>query len=205
MDFIPYISFLTGLVSIISPCIIPVLPILFGFTLKNKTNKETVSFVLGLFSIFTVLIFVTGFFTVLFYSYIYYIRILSAIVLVIVGLLFIFNKTFNLTFKNSSKEGLIGAFLLGVLTSLAWAPCYGGYLISLLSVLLTTADIPYISFNIFLYSLGFGVTLLILSYLIGKINLNRFIKKSEYIRKISGILFIAGATYMILIANGVVL
>ncbi|MDO5848380.1 MAG: cytochrome c biogenesis protein CcdA [Methanobrevibacter sp.] len=205
MDFIPYISFLTGFISIISPCIIPVLPILFGFTLKNKGNKEIIAFVIGLFSVFTTLIFIAGLFTVMFYSYVFYLRIFAAIVLLIVGFLFVFNKSFNLSFKNMSSDGILGSFALGILTSIAWAPCYGGYLISLVSVLITTANFLYISFNIILYGLGFGVSLLILSFIISKINLENFIEGSEHIRKISGILFIVGAAYMFLTANGVIL
>ena len=201
MDFIPYISFLTGIVSILSPCIIPVIPILFGFTIKNKDIKEIIAFTLGLFSSFTLLIFVTAFFQVLFYSYIYYVRILSSVVLLAIGLIFIFDKTFNLSFKVSSQN----AFILGVLTSLSWSPCYGGYLISLLSVLITAPDTLYITFNIILYSLGFGLTLLVLSYIISKIHLEKLVKGSSYIRQITGILFIIGGVFMLLNANGVLL
>lgn len=201
MDFIPYISFLTGVVSIISPCIIPVIPILFGFTIKNKDIKEIIAFTLGLFSIFTLLIFVTAFFQVMFYSYVYYVRILSSVVLLAIGLIFIFDKTFNLLFKVSSQN----AFILGVLTSLSWSPCYGGYLISLLSVLITAPDTLYITFNIILYSLGFGLTLLVLSYVISKINVEKLVKGSSYIRQITGILFIIGGVFMLLNANGVLL
>lgn len=201
MDFIPYISFLTGLVSIISPCIIPVIPILFGFTIKNKDIKEIIAFTLGLFSIFTLLIFVTAFFQVMFYSYVYYVRILSSVVLLAIGLIFIFDKTFNLSFKVSSQN----AFILGVLTSLSWSPCYGGYLISLLSVLITAPDTLYITLNIILYSLGFGLTLLVLSYIISKINVEKLVKGSSYIRQITGILFIIGGVFMLLNANGVLL
>lgn len=201
MDFIPYISFLTGIVSIISPCIIPVIPILFGFTIKNKDIKEIIAFTLGLFSIFTLLIFVTAFFQVIFYSYVYYVRILSSVVLLAIGLIFIFDKTFNLSFKVSSQN----AFILGVLTSLSWPPCYGGYLISLLSVLITAPDTLYITFNIILYSLGFGLTLLVLSYIISKINVEKLVKGSSYIRQITGILFIIGGVFMLLNANGVLL
>lgn len=201
MDFIPYISFLTGVVSIISPCIIPVIPILFGFTIKNKDIKDIIAFTLGLFSIFTLLIFVTAFFQVMFYSYVYYVRILSSVVLLAIGLIFIFDKTFNLSFKVSSQN----AFILGVLTSLSWSPCYGGYLISLLSVLITAPDTLYITFNIILYSLGFGLTLLVLSYVISKINVEKLVKGSSYIRQITGILFIIGGVFMLLNAKGVLL
>ena len=68
------------------------------------------------------------------------------------------------------SDGIIGSFILGFLTSVAWVPCYSAYLISLISLLVTTANPLYVSFNIIVYCLGFGLTILLLSYLISKIN-----------------------------------
>lgn len=200
MGFIPFISFLIGILSVISPCIIPVLPILLGFTLKNRTKKDIFLFILGLFLIFTILIFLTAFFTVIFYTYILYIRIISAIIISGIGILFIFNKTFNIYFKMNSKTN---SFILGVLTSLSWSPCYGGYLISLISALLTTGNMMYNTINIISYTLGFAFILFILSLFIFKINIERLSKNSLFIRRISGILFIFSAIYMILNVMGV--
>ena len=199
MDFIPIISFLLGILSIISPCIIPVLPILFGFSIKNSNNKELLSFILGLFSIFTILIFVTAFFTVIFYHYVFYIRIIAAIIILIIGILFISNKTFSLSFKGNSNKN---SFMLGVLTSLAWSPCYGGYLISLISILLSYGNVIYNALNIVIYCVGFGVALFVLSFVISKLNIEKLVKNADYLRKISGVLFIFAAIYMILTALG---
>ncbi len=199
MDIIPFISFLAGILSIISPCIIPVLPILFGVTFKNNNYKEIFSFILGLFSIFTILIFLTAFFTVIFYSCILYVKIISAIIVFLVGVIFLTNKTFNLSFKTKSKTNL---FILGVLTSLAWSPCYGGYLISLISVLLTTGNIIYNSLNIVLYCLGFAFALFTIGLLISKLNIEKLSKNSLLIKRITGILFISAAIYMFLTAAG---
>ena len=199
MDFIPIISFLLGILSIISPCIIPVLPILFGFSIKNSNNKELLSFILGLFSIFTILIFVTAFFTVIFYHYVFYIRIIAAIIILIIGILFISNKTFSLSFKGNSNKN---SFMLGVLTSLAWSPCYGGYLISLISILLSYGNVIYNALNIVIYCIGFGVALFVLSFVISKLNIEKLVKNADYLRKISGVLFIFAAIYMILTALG---
>ncbi|MCF0226895.1 MAG: cytochrome C biogenesis protein [Methanobrevibacter sp.] len=199
MDFIPIISFLLGILSIISPCIIPVLPILFGFSIKNSNNKELLSFILGLFSIFTILIFVTAFFTVIFYNYVFYIRIIAAIIILIIGILFISNKTFSLSFKGNSNKN---SFMLGVLTSLAWSPCYGGYLISLISILLSYGNVIYNALNIVIYCVGFGVALFVLSFVISKLNIEKLVKNADYLRKISGVLFIFAAIYMILTALG---
>ncbi len=205
-NILPLISFLAGVVSIISPCILPIIPILFGFTLKQRKNIELVAFTTGLFLIFTVIIFITSFFTVIFRSYIYYIRLIAAIILAIIGLLFIFNKSFNVTIKSpNNNSGVFNSFILGILTSVAWAPCYSGYLISLLSILMTQGNVIYNSFNIILYSIGFGLAILILNLILTKIDFERFIKNSIYLRQIIGILFVIGSIYMILTASGIVI
>ena len=49
MEIFLFVSFITGVISILSPCILPVLPIFIGFNLKKRKSTEIISFVLGLF------------------------------------------------------------------------------------------------------------------------------------------------------------
>ena len=197
MDLFPLISFFTGVISILSPCILPILPIFIGFSLNSKTKSELVSFSCGLFSIFTVIIFLTAFFTAAVYQYISYIRIFSSFLLLIIGILMLANYSFNFNVRPINHEGIIGSFALGFLTSVAWVPCYSAYLISLISLLVTSADPLFVSFNIVLYCLGFGLTLLALSFIISKINLESFVKKTSFIPKIFAVLIIVSAIYML--------
>ena len=188
-----------GVISILSPCILPILPIFLGFSLKSKTAAELVSFALGLFSIFTIIIFLTAFFTEIVYRYIVYVRYISAVLLLIIGIMMLFDYSFNfITVKSHNHEGIAGSFALGFLTSVAWAPCYSAYLMALISLLVTSGDPLYAAFNILLYALGFGLTMLALSFVISKINLESFIKKTSYIPKIFAVLIIAGAIYLLL-------
>ena len=198
MEIFPLISFFTGVISILSPCILPVIPILVAFSLKVKSKREIVSFTVGLLSIFAVIIFLTGFFTSLVYRYIFHIRVLSAIVLLAVGILMLADYSFNFSVKlPKNSEGIVGSFILGLITSISWAPCYSAYLISLISLLVASNSGFYAVFNIFLYCLGFGLTLFVLSFLISKINLERLISKTRYIPKIFAILIILGAIYLL--------
>ena len=98
MEIMPIISFFTGVISILSPCIIPTIPIIVGFSLKTKSKAEIVSFILGLFSIFTIIIFVTGFFTAILYRYIIYVMVIAAVILLIMGILMFFD--YNLSLKS---------------------------------------------------------------------------------------------------------
>lgn len=198
MEIIPFISFFTGVISILSPCILPIIPIFVAFSLKSKTKSEILSFTIGLFSIFIVVIFLTGFFTAIVYKYLFYIRILSAIILLAIGILMLIEYSISFgTISHKNNEGIIGSFVLGLLTSISWAPCYSAYLISLIALLVSSNSALYAAFNILLYGLGFALTLFVLSFAISKIDLEKLISKTRYIPKIFAILIIVGAIYLL--------
>ena len=197
MEIFPLISFFTGVISILSPCILPVIPIFVAFSLKTKSKSEIISFTLGLLSIFLVIILLTGFFTSIVYSYIFYIRILSAVILLVIGILMLVDYSFSFSVKlPKESDGIAGSFILGFITSISWAPCYSAYLISLITLLMSSSDGMYAVFNILLYCLGFGLTLFVLSLLISKINLEKLVTNTKYIPKIFAILIIIGAIYL---------
>ena len=177
----PIISFFTGVISILSPCIIPTIPIIVGFSLKTKSKAEIFSFILGLFSIFTIIIFLTGFFTAILYRYIIYVRVIAAVILLIMGILMFFDNS----------------FILGFLTSIAWADCYSAYLISLITLLVSSNSPLYAVGNILIYVLGFALTLLALCLAISRIDLEKLISKANYIPKIFAVLIILGSVYLL--------
>ena len=197
MEIMPIISFFTGVISILSPCIIPTIPIIVGFSLKTKSKVEIVSFILCLFSIFTLIIFLTGFFTAMLYRYIIYVRVIAAVILLVMGILMFFD--YNLSFKSMdarSGGGIVNSFILGFLTSIAWADCYSAYLISLITLLVSSNSPLYAVANILIYVLGFALTLLVLCLAISRIDLEKLISKASYIPKIFAILIIIGAIYL---------
>ena len=63
----------------------------------------------------------------------------------------------------------------------------------------------FVAANILLYCLGFGLTLLVLGYIISSMDISRFAKKTEHIQKIFAILIIFGAIYMLITALGGIL
>ena len=197
MEIMPIISFFTGVISILSPCIIPTIPIILGFSLKTKSKAEILSFIFGLFSIFTIIIFLTGFFTAILYRYIIYVRVIAAVILLIMGILMYFD--YNLSFKSIDARtggGIVNSFILGFLTSIAWADCYSAYLISLITLLVSSNSPLYAVGNILIYVFGFALTLLALCLAISRIDLAKLISKTSHIPKIFAILIIIGAFYL---------
>ena len=198
MEVLPLISFTSGVISILSPCILPILPIFVSVSLKSRSKLDLISFVGGLLTIFVIIIFLTGFFTSIVYSYIAQIRFVSSIILLVIGILMFFD--YSMGFKRLPQiksDSIFSSYMMGVLTSVAWAPCYSGYLISLITLLVSSNDPSYAVLNIVIYSIGFALTLLVISLLISKINLEKLISKTKYIPKIFSILIILGAIYLL--------
>lgn len=202
MDIIPLISFLAGIASVLSPCVLPVIPLVIGYTLVKRRKTEILAFVAGLFLIFTITIFLTIVFTAAINYYLHYFRIIASLILIALGILIIANKNlfkFSIT-PDSNKRGILGSFMWGLLISLAWAPCYGSYLIALITFSISTGNAVYSALNLLLYTAGFSVSIFILGILVSSVNIEKLAGKADLIRKISGILITGAGIYMIWLA-----
>ncbi|MDZ4171671.1 MAG: cytochrome c biogenesis CcdA family protein [Methanobacteriaceae archaeon] len=198
MEFVFIISFLAGIASVLSPCVLPVIPVVVGYNLVKRRKIEILSFVIGLFSIFTATIFLTVIFTAAVNYYLYYFRIMAAVVLVLLGIMTIVHKSifkFSIS-TDSNRRGITGSFVWGLITSLAWAPCYGSYLITLIALSVSTGNTFYSALNILIYTLGFLVSIFTMGLIISSINLEKIVGKADLIRRLSGILIFLAGIYM---------
>ncbi|PKL67298.1 MAG: cytochrome c biogenesis protein CcdA [Methanobacteriales archaeon HGW-Methanobacteriales-1] len=202
MDIVPLFSFLAGIASVLSPCVLPVIPILIGYALLERRKTEILAFVMGLFLIFTLTIVLTIVFTAAINYYLHYFRIIASLILIALGIMIIANKNlFKFSIASDSKQrGVFGSFMWGILTSMAWAPCYGSYLIALITFSISTGNAFYSALNLILYTAGFSISILVLGLLVSSANIERLAKKADLIRKISGILISGAGIYMIWLA-----
>ncbi|WP_286243006.1 cytochrome c biogenesis CcdA family protein [Methanobacterium ferruginis] len=196
------LSFLAGIASIISPCVLPLIPVVVGFSILKRTNWEVVAFSLGFFLLFAVITTLTAIFTAAINYYLLYFRIAAALILVVIGIVFIVNKKlFNisttLSKRTESKKGILGSFLMGFLTCLAWAPCFGPYVVAVATYSASTGDINYSIINMALFAGGFSLTILIMAFLMSKIDFKAIIKYSDWIRIISGVIITLAGLYML--------
>ncbi len=192
------ISFSAGVISVLSPCVLPLIPIVIGYSLLKKKTSEILSFVLGFFILFTLIIIFTVVFTAAVNHYIFYFRLIAAIIIILIGIFILLtDKSFNLSYRPvKHRNKLIGSFSMGFLTSLAWSPCYGAYLIALITYSASTGNIIYSAFNLIMFTAGFSITIFIMAFLASKIDLSRIIKHSNNIRFISGIVILIAGIYM---------
>ncbi|MGZ7070184.1 MAG: cytochrome c biogenesis CcdA family protein [Methanobacterium sp.] len=201
MDIAPLFSFFAGIASVLSPCVLPLIPIVVGYSLLESKTSQIVSFGIGFFLVFTVIIFLTAIFTAAINAYLYYFRVLAAIIIILIGIYFILNKrVFTFSYKPVKHENrIIQSFLMGFLTSLAWSPCYGSYLIAIIAYSASSGNIIYSMLNLILFASGFSLTIFIVALAASKINLGALIKYSDHIRIISGVIILAAGLYMFLL------
>lgn len=202
-----FLSFLAGMASIISPCVLPLIPVIVGFSLLNRNNREIVSFTLGFFLLFAIIASLTAVLTAAINYYILYFRMAAALILVVIGILFIVNKNLfnfssisstNISAGENSKKGVVGSFVLGFLTCLAWAPCFGPYVVAVATYSASTGDIGYSIINMAVFAGGFSLTILLMAFLMSKIDFKSIITYSDWIRIISGAIIAIAGLYMLI-------
>jgi cytochrome c-type biogenesis protein len=94
---------------------------------------------------------------------------------------------------------------MGLVTSLAWAPCYGSYLLSLMTVTISGGNVVYTGLNLLLYTLGFALTIFMIGFIVSEINLEKLNKWSNKINKICGLIILLAGVYMLLAQYGILI
>lgn len=201
-----FITFIEGIASFISPCVLPVIPVYISyFATESKSMKKTLcnslGFVCGFSIIFILLGVFAGSFGRLIHQYANYINILFGLFLIIIGLNYI--GVIFLRFLNNSKGinqekknlNFITSVLFGIIFSLSWTPCVGAFLSSALLLASTMGSVIKGAILLLIYSMGLAIPFLITSLFLEKMKKTfDFIKKHYFIiNKISGsILLLCG-------------
>ncbi|MGB3374165.1 MAG: cytochrome c biogenesis CcdA family protein [Microbacterium sp.] len=177
-----------GLVSFLSPCILPLVPGYLGFIggaagVSTGTGAEPASAVLVRTQrrrmLLGVLLFIAGF-TIVFVAYtvlggaasVFLLqwgelitRILGVVVIamgvVFLGFFGFAQRQFKL--QVNSTTGLVGAPLLGITLAIGWAPCTGPTLAAIISVGWTLGDPWRAALLGIAYSLGLGIPFLLVA------------------------------------------
>ena len=192
------VSFSAGAVSVLSPCVLPLIPLVMAYSLKKELSEVT-SFILGFFLVFVVITILTVIFTASVSNYLFYLRVAAALSIIGIGIFFIINKNilkFSYTPKHSNKN--LGSFTVGFLTCLAWSPCYGPYIAAIAAYSAFTGNIMYTIINVALFALGFSFALVVIGIFSSKLRLERVLKHSGEIRILSGVIICAAGFYLLL-------
>ena len=200
------IAFGAGLISFLSPCVLPLIPgyisYISGTTynelLETKIKLSPLIFFTAGFSIVFVLFGAAAtFIGQLFLSYSNELRITAGIVIIIFSLHilgFLNLKFFNYEkrFQVSNNKSFFAPILLGMAFGFGWTPCIGPILGSILALASTEQTILKGMLLLSFYSLGLAIPFILSGYLIQKfIAVSKNIKsKMNLISKIGGSLLL---------------
>ncbi len=209
MDYI--LTFLEGIASFISPCLLPMIPIYVSYFIGEDYNNSkkailnSIGFVLGFTTIFLIFSIFASQFGAIFSNNMRYIKITFGIIIILFGLNYMdilkikfFNKT-NIKSTDTKNFNFFKAMFFGVLFSLSWTPCIGTFLSSALLLIAKEQNILKGIIMMLVYSIGIGIPFIISAILIEKIkSVFDFIKKHyDVIKRISGVILIGAGIYII--------
>lgn len=210
MDYL--LTFLEGIASFISPCLLPMLPIYISYFIgedNSNTRKaliNSIGFVTGFTLVFLLLSIFASSIGNIIVNYIKYIKIIFGIIIILFGLNYMeilkikfLNKT-NMRNIEHKNLNFWKAILFGLLFSISWTPCIGTFLSSALLLVAKEQDILKGIIMMLIYSIGLGIPFIVSAVLIEKLkNVFQYIK-SHYgiIKKISGIILIVAGIYTII-------
>jgi cytochrome c-type biogenesis protein len=209
-----FLLFLEGIITFISPCILPMIPLYISYfagdNITNNKNKynalvNSLGFVLGFTVIFTLLGSLAGSFGSFIKTESNIINIISGLILIVFGINYI--GLFKISFlERSSKINVqiktfkfLSSILFGMIFAIGWTPCVGTFLSAALMIAVNSHDILKGTLMLLIYSIGLGIPFIICAILIDSLKdtFNLIKRNYKIINMLSGlILIIVGIAIM---------
>ncbi len=171
------ITFLEGVISFISPCMLPMLPLYLSYFAGNAEGRghtllRALAFMLGFTAVFTALGLFAGTLGTFLARYRTVVNIVGGGIVVLFGLSYL--DVIHIPFFKGMKGGfavnsVFSAFLFGVIYSVSLTPCVGAFLGSALMMASTAGGAAEGALLLLAYSLGLGVPFLLSAVLIGQL------------------------------------
>lgn len=172
------LAFIGGLLTFTSPCGFVVLPTFFSYLFKERKRAMLMTslFSLGMILAFIIFGVIAGLVGDFFNLYKEFFATLSGLVLILFGVMLIFNlgfSVFDFKIKHTPRDGL-GVFFLGFFFAIGWSPCVGPILGGVLLLAANTASIPKAVLLFLSYALGVTLPLLLVSYFSDRYDLSKY-------------------------------
>ena len=219
-DVTLYAAFVAGLLSFLSPCVLPLVPpylvYLAGTSLERfaddepapRVRWETVGaaalFVLGFSTVFVLLgasASVLGSFV---RAYSYQLAIVAGVIIIVMGLHFLGLTPVALMmrekrFAMAKPVGLWGAYLMGLAFAFGWTPCIGPILAVILAIAASKETLATGAGLLAVYSLGLGIPFLAAAFAVEPFAafLARFRRHLPLVEKaMGGLLVLTGIAFL---------
>ena len=208
-----FLLFLEGIITFISPCLLPLLPVYVSFFAAGESNKRktltnSLGFVAGFTLVFVALGAFAGTIGKLLYAHTVIVNIVTGLIVIIFGLNFIgiinirFLKQTSQRNMNTKNLTFLSSALFGIVFSIGWTPCVGAFLGSALMMASNQGGTLNGVLMLLVYSLGLGIPFVASAVLIDRLKgAFNFIKRNyKVINNVSGALLIVMG---VLMATGV--
>jgi cytochrome c-type biogenesis protein len=213
-------ALLAGLVSFLSPCVLPLVPpylvYLAGASLERLADAEPAPRVRR-DTVLAAVLFVAGFSTVFvalgasasvigamlrFYSY--ELSIVAGIAIIVMGMHFLGLTPISFLNRQARLDapkpvGLWGAYVMGLAFALGWTPCIGPILAAILAVAASQATVAKGAGLLAVYSLGLGLPFIIAAFAIEPFAafLARFRTHLAHVERVmGGLLVLTGIAFL---------
>lgn len=174
------ISFLEGIITFISPCLLPMLPIYIGYFAGGgeRTIKKTLTgglgFVLGFTLVFMAMGALAGTIGGLLTKYAFWVNLIGGLIVMAFGLNYMGLLRLNLFHGvkggGTPKEmGFFSALVFGIVFSVGWTPCVGAFLGSALMLASQRGHVLEGMGMLLCYSMGLGIPFLLSAVLIDRL------------------------------------
>ena len=203
------ISFLEGIITFISPCLLPMLPVYISYFAgggereTRKTVINAIAFVMGFTVVFIAMGALAGTVGSVLREYSTVVNIVLGGIVIVFGLNYMGILKLNIFSggKVSAKTkdlGFVSAFIFGTVFSIGWTPCVGVFLGSALAMASQQAHMLEGMLMLLAYSTGLGIPFIISAVLIDSLKgAFSWIKKNyNIINKVCGILLVVVGVFM---------
>lgn len=197
------ICFLEGIITFISPCLLPMIPIYIsyfanGVNDRRRTVKNALGFILGFTIVFVSLGAFAGVIGGFLIKYKVAVNIITGLIVIVLGLNFtgwINIKLLNGTKKLSvdvKENGFLGSVIFGIVFSIGWTPCVGAFLGSALMMASQNGTVIEGIIMLLFYSMGLAIPFLASAILLDQLKASFDLIKKNYktINMISGMILI---------------
>ena len=211
-----FIAFFAGLLSFISPCVLPLVPsyvtYITGASFKELTDAEAKSkmrwvttfhsllFILGFSTIFILMGASASYLGQILARYQYWIMKVGGVLIIILGVHFTgiiplpflqMEKRFEM---KSKPLGYVGSFLVGIIFAAGWTPCIGPILSTILIYASTSKSFTTGVWLLALYSIGLGIP-----FFLSSLAFNSFLSAFDRIKRYMRVITIVSGLFLIAI------
>ena len=208
------IAFGAGLISFLSPCVLPLIPGYISYISGNSINElvekkninliPIILFTIGFSIVFIIFGAASTFLGQVFLQNSYELRIVAGLIIIILSLHII--GLINIKFLNYEKriqtnisKNLFSPILIGMAFAFGWTPCIGPILGSILVLAATEESLSRGILLLFFYSIGLAIPFIVSGYLIQKFLMfsKNFKKNINKVSKVGGIVLLLTGSLII--------